>query len=675
MKDLHEFRKLMKAQWQLEKSNRSLVLMGRSLEEILAQAAIELSLPIHKLDYEIQTTGRKGFLFGTMGQRNWRVLVYPARKHIVTNLSTLQHAAGADMLDDEADINIDKDGVFGFRLTKEGKVMLKVLEPQGNGKKVAVADVLQRANQARSIPSLKESLVTKIVEEGNGIWVEVAEYNYNTSVDYNLSVSISEDDMKATVTLTTPGLGGSTVSYDELKQALQRAGVYHGIKEDVLNDLEMNPIYKTAVIVAQGTPAVAGEDTRLQCIIDSDISEQNMHVDAKGSIDFKRMTMIQSVASGEVIAKVLPPRDGVPGTTVRGSMIAAENGKNLSVNLGNNVALTDDGTEVVATSNGQVIFKNDVISVESIYTVDGDLKSHIDFLGTVVINGNIEDGYEVKAKDNITVTGSVGRSQLTAGGDIIVGNGINGNKYGDGTQGEAMSFVKAGKSLWASFIQNSYVEVHEMVIVSDGILNSEITALKKILCKGKRAAIVGGRIRAVEEINAVVFGSNSGTSTRLEVGVNPKLKDMLKNRQKSLDRRQTALFDLQRIVDNWSEAARSRPLSPEKKKKYDEMIAEVGLLREQIKEDKEKIIELTEELGNKHIDAKIGASMRIHSGVEILIGDSEYLVSREFNKGQTFYLDEDMIKIKDYEEITDDITIKSDNDKRKRYTKNSVKLV
>lgn len=153
------------------------------------------------------------------------------------------------------------------------------------------------------------------------------------------------------------------------------------------------------------------------------------------------------------------------------------------MNLGNNVALTDDGTEVVATSNGQVIFKNDVISVESIYTVDGDLKSHIDFLGTVVINGNIEDGYEVKAKDNITVTGSVGRSQLTAGGDIIVGNGINGNKYGDGTQGEAMSFVKAGKSLWASFIQNSYVEVHEMVIVSDGILNSEITALKKFFVK------------------------------------------------------------------------------------------------------------------------------------------------------------------------------------------------
>jgi uncharacterized protein (DUF342 family) len=45
------------------------------------------------------------------------------------------------------------------------------------------------------------------------------------------------------------------------------------------------------------------------------------------------------------------------------------------------------------------------------------------------------------------------------------------------------------------FIENAVVDSGENVIVSDGIINSTVDANKKIVCQGKRAAIVGGHLR------------------------------------------------------------------------------------------------------------------------------------------------------------------------------------
>ena len=94
--------------------------------------------------------------------------------------------------------------------------------------------------------------------------------------------------------------------------------------------------------------------------------------------------------------------------------------------------------------------------------------------------------------------------------------------------GKDKGFVKAGKSLWAKFIQNSTVEAEEFIIVQDGIINSTVTANKKVLVQGKRASIIGGHIFATEEIYAKNIGNSTGGSeTILEVGFDPKAKKRL----------------------------------------------------------------------------------------------------------------------------------------------------
>ena len=70
------------------------------------------------------------------------------------------------------------------------------------------------------------------------------------------------------------------------------------------------------------------------------------------------------------------------------------------------------------------------------------------------------------------------------------------------------------------------VTAGENVIVTQSIVNSDITAEKRIVCSGgKHAAIIGGRYRACEEINAKTIGSpTGGAETILEVGSDPKSK-------------------------------------------------------------------------------------------------------------------------------------------------------
>ena len=92
-------------------------------------------------------------------------------------------------------------------------------------------------------------------------------------------------------------------------------------------------------------------------------------------------------------------------------------------------------------------------------------------MGSVFVNGNVDDGFVIKASGNIEVKGSVGRAELDTEGDIVVSQGIMGKEGG---------VIRAGKSIWSKFIQNTdVVEAGDMVIVSDGIIKSNVMAKRK----------------------------------------------------------------------------------------------------------------------------------------------------------------------------------------------------
>jgi uncharacterized protein (DUF342 family) len=417
------------------------------------------------------------------------------------------------------------------------------------------------------------------------------------------------------------------------------------LNEEFLKEFADRPIYKEKVMVAEGKKPVNGRDSYIQYNFETDQTKLKLREGSNGRIDFKDLNIIKNVVENQPLAKKIPPEQGEMGRTVTGKVIPAKNGKDIPLPLGKNVHIGDDGATIIADINGQVILAGGKINVEPIYTVRGDVNlktGNIIFLGTVIINGNVEDGFSVKAAGNIEVNGTVEKAELDAEGDIIVHQGITGKNSG---------FVRAGHSIWARFIENSVVEAGNMVVVSDGIINSQVDAFKRIVCQGKRAHIVGGRLRASEEINAKILGSpTSGTETICEVGIDPKSKMQLEKLAASKEEMETQLDDIQRNLQTLINIKKQRKSLPEEKEAYmRELMDKRQILASDLQKANEDINKIQEFLNTIKVRGKISASSKVYPGVKILIKDAINDVRTEY-RAVTFIMEAGLVKVTRYEE-------------------------
>ncbi|MFQ3547363.1 MAG: FapA family protein, partial [Termitinemataceae bacterium] len=494
MVDFVQLQKRIKERLERDRSISTIEVESSTLEEAVANAATLLGISVRKVEYEIIERGKSGFL-GT-GSKPWRIRAYE-KKEVEAVMPELEF--GSPELASSIPVLEDKDGKVFVHLWSDG-AYLKVTAPVGKGRRASEKQAFEALN-SRAVNDIDRDLVAQTVRDAAGEYVRVGSFIQNPANDAIITVDIADQEMKAYIYVTPPGPGGCDLSTETIISFLRNNRVIFGINEEVLQEFTDSPKYKEMVLVAEGTKPVNGRDAYIQYNFETDQSKVRLKEGANGKVDFKELNIIQNVVEGQPLARKIPAERGVPGKTVTGKVIPAKNGKDIPLPLGKNVHVADDQMTIVADLNGQVILIGGKINVEPVYTVQGDVNlrtGNIIFLGTVIITGNVEDGFSVKAAGNIEVHGTVEKAELDAEGDIIVHQGITGKSSG---------FVRAGKSIWARFIENAIVEAGNMVVVSDGIINSQVDAEKRIICQGKRANIVGGHLRASEEIHAKVLGS------------------------------------------------------------------------------------------------------------------------------------------------------------------------
>jgi uncharacterized protein (DUF342 family) len=276
----------------------------------------------------------------------------------------------------------------------------------------------------------------------------------------------------------------------------------------------------------------------------------------------------------------------------------------------------------------------------------------VNALGSVEVKGNVEDGFSITAQGKIDVAGYVGKANLDAGGDIIVSRGINGG------EGEEFGIITSGKTIWSSFIQNARVSAGEFVIVSAGIVNSNVVAQKKVLCKGKRAKIVGGHVRASEEVNAIILGSAGGTETLIEVGFDPRIKDEIEqlNQQRNAFETEKDGVDLNLQGLKRQVRMQRRRLSKEKEQLFEELRLQHNELHKRLEKIDEEIRRKQEYLESLVLNGKISAAKRVLAGVTLRIRDVEYLVKEPYESSVTFILEDNFIRPIKFQDIEEDLS-------------------
>ena len=640
---LETVRKDMKTQLDLDNSIHVVEVNADTLDECLADASTQLETKVSALEYEILERGSDGFL--GLAKKPWKVRIYQNAEIVAAKKKkSAGLAQGVDEEVEEENKIVDKDGLYYIRHFGE-EILVKVILPAGQGKNVDAKELITDARRSDTL-DLDESLLKKIAKTGtDGKYEIVGKYRHVKAGDASLAIDISKDELVATVTAMAPAMGGAEISADMIRRALDTQGVVAGVEDDKINDFVDNPVYGTPYEVAHAIMPQDGRDAYMQYNFEIDSSKFRAKQTEDGKVNFKELNQIQNVVKGQPLAVKMSPEKGKSGKTLTGRYLEAKNGRDIKIPLGQNVELDKDGVTVIAAIAGRVMFEDGRIKVEPVIEYDsiGIKTGNIEFLGSIIVKGNVDDGYDLKATGNIEIGGTVGKSKIVSErGNIIVARGIFGHDEG---------FVKCGKSLWAKFIQSAKVEVEEFCIISDSIMNSEVSAMKRIILNGKKAQITGGHLFATEEIAAKNIGSpGGGTETILEVGFDPRLKHRL---EELTDKQNALVKELEELENNILSLEnikkQRRVLPPDKQKSLDECYMRKDQIAAETEEITGEMNTIQEKLREMKQIGKVKASGNVYSGVKIYIRDTLQEVRNDM-KSLTFFMEGGFVRTTKYEE-------------------------
>ncbi len=424
-------------------------------------------------------------------------------------------------------------------------------------------------------------------------------------------VNVSEDKMMATIIQFNDLKEDDRVTEGEIKQFLREQGVVHGLVEAEIEKLVNGaPSLHVTRVIANGDAPINGTDAFLETV---QFQKKIRDVDSNQPIDVKDLLTIPEVKQGEMVGRKVPATAGTNGKNVLGAEIEAKPGKDFKLRPGKNTRVDEEGLRLYALVHGQMSINQNVIHVYPVYEVKGDLDlktGNISFIGNVNIQGNVPAGFEVKAKGDIRVNGTVESATLEAEGSIFVGAGIVG-------QGKGKIIAKG--NLHTTFINQGNVEVEGDIEVAQSILHSNCTAGGRILCIKGKGNIAGGSISAGASIHAKEIGNTMQTKTLLFVGARQKWLDReseLKQQVNQGDKEMAKLSTLLKAIVAKEEQA---GLTASERVQKLRVRNAMKVLAESLDTAKEELVALKEKLNiNEH--GLVLADQALHQNVEIHFG-------------------------------------------------------
>lgn len=622
----------------------SIEVYADSVKQALELAARELNVDISQLDYEVVEKGTKGFL--GFGRLPYRVIITPLR------IDTSEHAdleeldakfSGGHIPGVSVDERRDIDGIYRVRVTKSG-IWLTVKAPKGKGAKVAVEGIENKCYEMR-IANFDSAAVARAVKKADGERVKIGEWLPNPNYDGSMRVEVTEDEMKAFIYFNTPRFNGRHMDYDDVLDGLKNAGVVTGIKEDDIKGYLEEMDYRRPLLAAEGQYPRNGRDSYIDYKVRIDKSKTQFEEDDAGKVDFRNLELLENVVVGQLLAVKVPAEDGIPGRTITNRVIPAKTGRDTAIKFGKGTILSEDGTELTAEINGQVVYKVGRLSVEPVFIVHGDVSletGNIVFLGSVIVQGSVQDNFEVKAAGNVEVKGTVHKAFIEAEGDIVVHQGISGK--------DEAKVESTGGSIFAKFVQNSNLVAEKNVVIPEGILHSRVDAGEKIYSIGRRAKIAGGVIRAGDEVNARFLGAEGATRTVIRVGVNPKILQQVDELSRAKTELETELTTLRLDIKTLTTQKRNAggKLSEEKEKLFSELTAREEKQGARFEEVTAELEELSTYISMLEHKGKVCAEKVAYPGVEVYIKDKDFKIKDNYTHVK-ISLDGDDIHISDYE--------------------------
>lgn len=512
-----------------------------------------------------------------------------------------------------------KNGYFQLKFV-DGKAYVHIFPPVEDGKAIEINEIIRYLDAKRfSHYDLKElnHAITTLDRESDVVLGEWDGIEVNEMMDVN----ISADKMQVVCRFYPPSKKGQQMDAQEIINDLVAAKVKYGMDQNAIFAFLSEREYCKDYILAEGLAPVHGTDARIEYKFNTDVNLAPKH-NEDGTVDYHELNTISAVSAGELIAKLIKEDPGKSGFDVFGNEIKPRTVKTTKFEYGNNITISEDGTEAYSDVTGHAQLLSGKMFVSDVYEVPADVDhsvGNIDYPGSVLVKGNVKGGFTVRANGDIIVEGVVEDATLIAEGQIIVKRGIHGMNKG---------YMRAGKSVIVKFIENATV-VSSGYIETETIMHSKVDAVSYIKVKGKKGLINGGVVRAGNLIEADNIGSGMGGTTTLEVGINPERKERYGQLQKMITERNEELSKTKTILLTYGEKmARGEQLSSDRLM----FVQKLTLDYKNRKQALEPLMEEFEELHDEMLlenNACVKVNKQVYAGTVINISDLFYHVTKD----------------------------------------------
>lgn len=447
---------------------------------------------------------------------------------------------------------------------KEGNAYLHFYPPLDGGETLGVREVtsyLEHRKYGNYDLKAINACLNKLEEESEvliGPWdgIEVSEF---------MDVEITRDKMNVVCRFYPASSGGRLLTAREVVETLTLKRVRYGLKQQTIFDFFQNREYCKDYVFAKGRPPVQGKDAKIEYFFNTKANLQPKR-NEDGSVNYKELNTISHVKEGDLLARLVPEDLGKAGKNVMGEEVLPHKVRSGHLEYGQNISTSEDGNELFSDVTGHASLVQGKVFVSNVFEVPADVDNstgNIDYDGSVLVHGNVKSGFSVQAQGDIIVEGLVEGAYLLAGGQIVVKHGIHGMLKGK---------LYAGTNLMAKYIENAYVSAGGYV-EAEIVLNSEIDATDAVRVKGKKGLISGGCVRAGNYIEAENIGTDMGTSTQIEVGVDPDQKERYLELSKQCTTLSKDLEDDQVILDNYMAKIKKGARLPQDKMKFVQSLA------------------------------------------------------------------------------------------------------
>ena len=521
---------------------------------------------------------------------------------------------------------------FSIFYEKEG-VYLELYEGREKGKPLDNSELALHLNRKR-ITSLDAPAVQALVAARVGR-AKIAPPQQEFIYGEDLKVEVTADESEAWATLLKPEPGGAPIGFEAAMNKVASAGVTHCVNEQAIRELLGSKAYGEKRKIAEAKQPENGEDGKLIFHFSTDERTGRPREIGGGRVDYRSLDLYVPVNEGQLLVTRVLATQGAPGVTVKGTVTKQKPGKDVNLPRAKNTSVNEDKTEMRAMCSGMVEYLHKSVNVSSVYKINGDCDlsvGNIEFDGSVHISGSVRSGHTVKATGAVVVAGVVEAANIIAGGNVEIKGGMQGADKGR---------IEAGGSVNIMYIERGTV-VAEGSVTVDVSIHSIIEAGGSLTAKGKRGAIIGGRVGAANNVVANSVGSISYAKTEIEAGMMPRKRVRIQTLEKEIEKLKGEMIKLDQL-NTYLEKSKLK-MDP---KTWDQLFrsgVENRRLNDlNLQEYNEEIGELKYELEHA-TDGKVHVFDTAFQGTKIVIGNGFYKVSDEikystfmFKNGEVVY--------------------------------------